>query len=64
MTYERAARILLIHLHSCGVLMPEEWVKQNGDGSPLQEAFALAIDTLKDAGRRKENSCEENPDAL
>ena len=49
MTRSEAALKLTLHLHSCGMLMPEEWLARNGEGSELQESFKVAIDTLREA---------------
>ena len=47
MTREEAALKLTLHLHALGMLMPEDWLKENGEGSELQEAFRIALDVLK-----------------
>lgn len=41
-----AAKKLSFHLMQCGMLMPIEWIRENGEGSELQEAFRMAIDNL------------------
>lgn len=41
-----AAQKLSFHLMQCGMLMPIEWIRENGEGSELQEAFRMAIDSL------------------
>lgn len=46
MTNTEAIKILSFHLMQCGMLMPIEWVQQNGEGSKLMEAFQLAISAL------------------
>ena len=46
MTNTEAIKILSFHLMQCGMLMPIEWVQQNGEGSKLMEAFQLAIRAL------------------
>lgn len=54
-----AARKLSFHLMQCGMLMPIEWVRENGEGSELQEAFKIALDALEmmsaEEERREEN---------
>lgn len=54
-----AARKLSFHLMQCGMLMPIEWVRENGEGSELQEAFRIALDALEmmsaEEERREEN---------
>lgn len=47
MTNKEAAVKLAMHLHQCGLLMPEDWLEKNGEGSELERAFQLAIDALK-----------------
>ena len=47
MSREEAALKLTLHLHALGMLMPEDWLKENGEGSELQEAFRIALDVLK-----------------
>ena len=54
-----AARKLSLHLMQCGMMMPIEWVRENGDGSELQEAFSVALDALEFAekhGHKREDS--------
>lgn len=46
MKLEDAARRLTLHLMQCGMLMPIEWIRENGEGSELQEAFRIALDAL------------------
>lgn len=46
MTGEEAAKILSLHLMQCGMLMPIEWVQNNGEGSRLHEAMRMALDAL------------------
>ena len=46
MKAREAARKLSLHLMQCGMLMPIEWVRENGEGSELQEAFRMALDAL------------------
>lgn len=48
MTREEAIRILSLHLMQCGAMMPIEWVRKNGEGSDLMEAFRMAMDALKE----------------
>lgn len=43
---EDAAIRLSLHLMQCGMMMPFEWVKENGEGSELQQAFRMALDAL------------------
>ena len=49
MTKEEAKRTLSLHLMQCGMLMPIEWVLENGEGSKLREAFRVAFDALEAA---------------
>jgi hypothetical protein len=35
-----------LHVMQCGMMMPIEWVKNNGEGSELMEAFRMALDAL------------------
>lgn len=52
-----AAKKLSFHLMQCGMLMPIEWIRENGEGSELQEAFRMALDALRDDERlRMENN--------
>lgn len=48
---EDAAKKLSFHLMQCGMMMPMEWVKENGEGSALQQAFRMALDALRDNER-------------
>lgn len=43
---EDAAKKLSFHLVQCGALMPMDWIKENGEGSELQQAFKMALDAL------------------
>lgn len=53
---EDAAIRLSLHLMQCGMMMPFEWVKENGEGSELQQAFRMALDALQENEElRKEN---------
>lgn len=53
---EDAAIRLSLHLMQCGMMMPFEWVKENGEGSELQQAFRIALDALQENEElRKEN---------
>lgn len=56
---EDAAKKLSFHLMQCGMMMPIEWVRENGEGSELQEAFRIALDALEmmsaEEERREEN---------
>ena len=53
MTREEAAKKLSLHLMQCGMLMPFEWIKANGDGSDFQEAFRMAISALRPVSREQ-----------
>lgn len=53
-----AARKLSLHLMQCGMLMPIEWIRENGEGSELQEAFRMAIDNLNKAADEEEGGRE------
>lgn len=44
---EDAAKKLSFHLMQCGMMMPMEWVRENGEGSELQQAFRMALDALR-----------------
>ena len=57
MTREEAALKLSFHLMQCGMLMPIEWVEQNGEGSELSEAFRMAISALREQEQRS-TGCE------
>ena len=59
MKARRAAQKLSFHLMQCGMLMPIEWVRENGEGSELQEAFRMALDAL-DRMANEEEEGEEN----
>lgn len=48
---EDAAKKLLFHLMQCGMMMPMEWIRENGEGSELQQAFRMALDALQDGER-------------
>ena len=53
---EDAAIRLSLHLMQCGMMMPFELVKENGEGSELQQAFRMALDALQENEElRKEN---------
>lgn len=43
---EDAAKKLSFHLMQCGMMMPMEWIRENGEGSELQQAFRMAFDAL------------------
>lgn len=53
-----AAQKLSFHLMQCGMLMPMEWIRENGDGSELQEAFMMAIDSLNKKAEEEEGGRE------
>lgn len=53
MTNTEAIKILSAHLMQCGMLMPIEWVQQNGEGSKLMDAFQLAISALRDTPKTR-----------
>lgn len=53
-----AARKLSLHLMQCGMLMPMEWIRENGDGGELQEAFMMAIDSLNKKAEEEEGERE------
>lgn len=48
---EDAAKKLSFHLMQCGALMPMDWMRENGEGSELQQAFRMALDALRDGER-------------
>lgn len=48
---EDAVNKLSFHLMQCGALMPMDWIKENGEGSELQQAFRMALDALRDDER-------------
>lgn len=48
MTNTEAIKTLSFHLMQCGMLMPIEWVQQNGEGSKLMEAFQVAFSALRE----------------
>lgn len=48
---EDAVNKLSFHLMQCGALMPMDWIKENGEGSELQQAFRMALDALRDGER-------------
>ena len=54
MTAEEAREVLLSHLRMVGMLMPEDWVEKNGDGSRFMQAYEMALDALK--GQEKERA--------
>lgn len=55
MTNKEAFSVMISHLIQCGMLMPEEWVLENGDGSKFQIAYGLALKALK---TNEVNQCE------
>lgn len=55
---EDAAKKLSFHLMQCGMMMPIEWIIENGEGSELQQAFRIALDAL-DAIEYREYSCPD-----
>ena len=48
---EDAVKKLSFHLMQCGALMPMDWIRENGEGSELQQAFRMALDALRDDER-------------
>jgi hypothetical protein len=48
MTNMEAIDALVKHVRECGMLMPMDWVKKNGDGSPFMEAIMMAVSALKE----------------
>jgi len=52
MTREEAIKTLSLHLMQCGALMPIEWVRKNGEGSKLMNAFRMAMDELNEQEER------------
>lgn len=48
MTNMEAIDVLAKHVRECGMLMPIEWVRKNGEGSPFMEAVMMAVDALKE----------------
>lgn len=48
---EDAAKKLSFHLMQCGALMPMDWIRENGEGSELQQVFRMALDALRDGER-------------
>lgn len=48
MTADEAIRMLSLHLMQCGALMPIDWITTHGEGSPLMEAFQMAIAALRE----------------
>ena len=67
---EDAAKKLSFHLIQCGALMPMDWIRENGEGSELQQAFRMALDALRDGERlraeldEKEKYYDQMIDAL
>jgi hypothetical protein len=47
MQKDEAIKILARHLMQCGMLMPSEWLRKNGDGSEFMQAYKMAMDALK-----------------
>ena len=47
MTYDDAYMKLVTHIMDCGMQMPIEWVRKNGDGSPFSQAMEMTIDAVK-----------------
>lgn len=43
-----AIKRLSLHLMQCSVMMPFEWVKENGIGSEFMEAYKMAIAALQE----------------
>lgn len=54
MTNEEAAKTLSLHLMQCCALMPIDWIRQNGEGSRLQEAMRMALDALNQEPEKNE----------
>ena len=48
---EDAAKKLSFHMMQCGMMMPMEWIRENGEGSELQQAFRMALDALASQGK-------------
>lgn len=55
MTNEEAIKVLTAHIIQCGMLMPLDWVKSNGDGSEFMQAMTKAFEALE---AQKENHGE------
>ena len=53
MSNEEAATVLTMHLMQLGQLMPEEWLRQNGEGSEFMEAYSIALDALRGGSREE-----------
>lgn len=51
MTNTEAIQVLTRHVRECGMLMPMDWVRINGDDSPFIEAIMLAIKALKEGNK-------------
>ena len=47
MQKDEAIKILAMHLMQCGMMMPIEWVQNNGEGSEFMQAYQMAMDALK-----------------
>ena len=62
MTRGEAIMKLSLLMMQCGMLMPIEWVRQNGEGSPVQEAVIMAQNALREQEERSEgcNNCYGN----
>lgn len=54
---EDAAIRLSLHLMQRGMMMPFEWVKENGEGSELQQAFRMALDALQENEKLRADNC-------
>jgi hypothetical protein len=48
MTSAEAIQVLTRHVRECGMLMPIDWIRTNGDDSPFMEAIMLAIKALEE----------------
>mgnify|MGYP003292405293 CR=1 FL=1 len=51
MSNNEAIQVLTRHVRECGMLMPMDWVRANGDDSPFMDAIMLAIKALKEADK-------------
>lgn len=54
-----AIKRLALGMMQCGMLMPIEWVKENGKGSEFDEALQMAIAALREQESAENAHCNE-----
>lgn len=47
MSNEKVREILQRHIRQCGMLMPQEWLQNNGEGSDFHKAMVVVLEALQ-----------------